>query len=146
MMLLLACAGGGSRLPEQEHLGDSNDAPDLPSWVPDWTTFLLSRPFVFDPRFQAGGETLEVDWDHESGLRLWGKLIDTVEAAGTVLLDHAPEDAASKSHSKIEKWWRESQSIACARTVRSPGSTMNVDAFKGLCRDLGICGKYTVLQ
>lgn len=142
VMVLLACAGGGRRSLEQYQPDDSNNVLDLPSWVPDWTAPLLSRPFVFDPRFKAGGDTFEVDWDHETGLQLCGKLVDTVEVAGTVLLDYSPDDTASDAHSKIEQWWQESRLIAHSRTVRSPGSTMNVDAFKGLCRDLVICSKY----
>lgn len=142
VMILLACAGGARRGLVQAHLGGPNGT--LPSWVPDWTAPPLSRPFVFDPRFQAGGETLEVDWDHEAGLQLCGKLLDTIQVAGTVLLENSADGSASDAHDNIEQWWQESLSLACTRTVRSPGSTMNVDAFEGLCRDLGICSEYIV--
>lgn len=142
VMVLLACARGGRRRLEQDETDGSNNTLDLPSWVPDWTAPLPSRPFVFDQRFRAGGDTFEVDWNHEAGLQLCGKLVDTVEVVGTVLLDYSPNDTASDAHSKIEQWWHESQLIALSGNARSPGSTMNVDAFKGLCRDLAICSEY----
>lgn len=138
---VLACAGGGRRGLEQDYIEEPQRTLDLPSWVPDWTAPLLARPFVFDSRFHAGGDTLEVDWNHETGLQLCGKLIDTIEIAGTVLLDYIPEDPASDAHNKIVRWSHQTLSIVGSRTVRSPGSTMNVDAFKGLCRDLDTCSK-----
>ncbi|CZT22928.1 uncharacterized protein RCC_08636 [Ramularia collo-cygni] len=140
ILVLLACAGGGRRSLEQSFPDDSTNTLDLPSWVPDWTSPLLARPFVFDSRFRAGGDTLEVDWNHETGyLQLCGKLIDTIEVVGTVMLDYTPDSPVSDAHRKIDQWWQESLLIVGSRTVRSPGSTMNVDAFKGLGRDLEIC-------
>ena len=110
---------------------------DLPSWAPDWTSNLSSRPLVFDSNFCAGGEVMEVlDWDHDTGLQLCGKLIDTVGTCGTVRLE---QDPAIDSHELIRQWWAEAQAIALSRVVRSPGNTGHLDAFQKLCLYLSIC-------
>lgn len=130
-LILLSCAG----LP--------NQSLDLPSWTPDWSAALLYRPFVFDSRFCAGGDAIELDWDHESGcLQLTGKLVDTIAFSGKVRLGHETASDLHTANATIERWWLESNRLASTRVVRSPGSTMNVDAFDCLRRDLFLCGEY----
>ncbi|PIB02416.1 hypothetical protein CB0940_01468 [Cercospora beticola] len=129
-LILLSCAGYHNR-----------DSP-LQSWVPDWTTDLLSRPFVFDPRFRAGGDELEIDWNYETGLQLCGKLLDTVSVAGDVRL---LGDSVSDARDSIERWGIEARQISNARIALSPGSTAKSDAYRGLRSELGLCrhGYYT---
>lgn len=128
-LILVSCAG--------RH----NQRLELPSWVPDWTVNLSSRPLVFGlgHRFSAGGDRLGTfDWHPDFGFQLCGKLLDAIAVHGEVLLDY---DGSGNTgpHEVIQRWWREAQQIAFARTARSPGSTRNVDAFEGLRRDLSIC-------
>lgn len=128
-MILVSCAGR------------QNQKLELPSWVPDWTVNLSSRPLIFGlgHRFSAGGDKLAVfDWHPDFGFQLCGKLLDAVAVHGEVRLDYDP-NGSSGPHEIIQDWWRETQQIAFARTTRSPGSTRNVDAFEGLRRDLSIC-------
>lgn len=118
-----------------------NQKLELPSWVPDWTVSLSSRPLIFGlgHRFSAGGKKLAVfDWNPDFGFQLCGKLLDAVAVHGTVRLDHDITSSVGP-HEIIREWWQEAQQIAFLRTARSPGSTRNVDAFEGLCRDLSIC-------
>lgn len=128
-MILISCAG-------RHH-----QRLQLPTWVPDWTVNLSSRPLVFglDHRFSAGGDKLAM-FQHQgdSHLQLCGKLLDTVTAAGTFLLDY--DEVADASPSDIiQSWWVEAQEIATTRIVRSPGSTFNLDAFEAMRRDLSLC-------
>jgi len=123
-LVMLSCAG------------TSNQNLELPSWVPDWTTDLQSRPLIFDTRFAAGSRRFEVDWHYESGLQLCGKLVDTIAIAGKV---HLTSDIESDDRALIAEWWREATYIADSRTVRSPGSFAHLDAFRALCRDLSLC-------
>lgn len=129
-MILISCAG--------RH----NQKLDLPSWVPDWTVNLSARPLVFgaSQRFAAGGDILgSFDWNFDSGLQLCGKFLDTIEMAGSVLLDYETETKQESLHTLVEQWWQEARQIAVARIARSPGSTMNVDAFEAMRRDLSLC-------
>ncbi|KAF2719218.1 HET-domain-containing protein [Polychaeton citri CBS 116435] len=119
--LLLACAGRHNQDPKL----------DLPSWVPDWTTSLQSRPLMFGihgKRFSAGGSLLSTfDWQHDTGLMLCGKLFDTVGAAGRHRLQHDSLEHGEDPHKMIRDWWQEACQIAA------------------LCRDLAVCkhGYYT---
>ncbi|KXL41896.1 hypothetical protein M433DRAFT_6604 [Acidomyces richmondensis BFW] len=128
-IILLACAG----LPNQR-------LPGLPSWVPDWTVSLSSRPLIFgfaQKRYSAGGSKVGVfDWDHERGLHLSGILLDTVQVVGSVLLDTTEAD---DGNIQISKWWQESRQIALERVSRSPGSTTYTDSFEAMRRKLAIC-------
>ena len=129
-IILISCAG--------RH----NQSLELPSWVPDWTIDLSARPLVFglNKRFSAGGDKLGLfDWQPDFGLLLCGKLLDTVTSAGTTTLDYDAEKSNESSHSMIQTWWQEAQQMALIRIARSPGSTMNLDAFEALRRDLSIC-------
>ena len=129
-MILISCAG--------RH----NQKLSLPSWVPDWTVNLSARPLVFglNERFCAGGDKLGVfDWQPDFGLQLCGKLLDTVTAAGTVRLDHDGSVANTSPHDIINEWWQEAQQMALVRIARSPGSTMSLDAFEAMGRDLSLC-------
>lgn len=124
-LILLSCAG----IPNQNLEG-------LHTWVPDWTANLTSRPLIFDTNFAAGGDVMDrLDWDYDTGLQLCGKLVDTVVAAGTVNLTY---DETTDAAANIRRWWQETKTIAEKRAVRSPGSTMNVDAFHALCRNLSL--------
>ncbi|KAK5136795.1 hypothetical protein LTR08_002091 [Meristemomyces frigidus] len=126
-MVLLACAGR------------QNQKLDLPSWVPDWTVNLASRPLIFGlgRRFHAGGSKLgNFDWQYDVGLQLSGVLLDTVQAVGTVLLESGNE---SDARAAITSWWVEAQQIALERIARSPGSTVYTDAFESMRRRLSIC-------
>ena len=121
--------------------GYHNKMSSLQTWVPDWTTDLLSRPLIFDSRFCAGGDELEIDWKLETGLlQLHGKLLDTVSIAGTMCLETS---TAIDARDAIDRWWSEAKGIANARIVQSPGSTARVDAFNGLQRDLGLCSEFS---
>jgi hypothetical protein len=128
-LLLLACAGR----PNQR-------LPNLASWVPDWTVNLASRPLIFGHGhhlYAAGGDKLgHFDWEVERGLVLSGILVDTVQTAGSVLLE---SDVSTDLHSTIEHWWTESKQIAFDRIARSPGSTTYTDAFEAMRRRLSIC-------
>ena len=129
-MILFSCAG--------RH----NQKLDLPSWVPDWTVNLSCRPLVFGlaHRFSAGGDKLGTfDWQPDFGLLLCGRLLDSVQDIGTVQLDHQPNSSSADPHDVIKEWWQEAKQMAFTRIARSPGSTMNVDAFEALRRDLSIC-------
>lgn len=118
VMILLSCAG------------KQNQKLDLPTWAPDWTTNLMSQPFVFGP-FAAGGDRLGMfDWQPDLGLQLSGVLFDIVQTAGSVLLQDA---------SLLSSWWAEINTIAAKRAVCSPGSTANVDALHNLRKALGLC-------
>ena len=135
VMILISCAG--------RH----NQKLDLPSWVPDWTVNLSSRPLVFGlkKRFSAGGDKLGLfDWQPDFGFQVCGKIIDTVAAAGEVLLDDDP-DGTSNPHDTIKLWWQEAEEIALTRIARTPGSTFSLDAMVAMRRDLSICkhGYYT---
>ncbi|KAL1584156.1 hypothetical protein WHR41_07222 [Cladosporium halotolerans] len=137
-MIMLSCAGRQNQDP----------SPKLASWVPDWSVDLRARPLIFGVgrRFSAGGTRLGLfDWQPDSGLQLCGKIFDTIHQAGRVRLDHSDLDASKGSHAHIAEWWREAQTIALARTVRSPGSFAHLDAFDALRRDLMLCkhGYYT---
>ena len=125
-LTLLSCAG------------KPNQQRSLASWIPDWSTNLSSRPLMFDQRFCAGGDTIDIDWHFETGLHLCGKLLDTVAMAGKINLETTN---ISDAHGLIRSWMREARHVAGTRSVRSPGSTMNVDAFNALLRDLSICGR-----
>lgn len=130
-MILISCAG--------RH----NQSLELPSWVPDWTVNLSARPLVFglDKRFAAGGDRLGIfDWHPDFGLLLCGKLLDTIASASTTHLDFDPAKLNNESgHTLIQTWWTEAQQMALVRIARSPGSTMNLDAFEAFRRDLSIC-------
>lgn len=129
-MILISCAG--------RH----NQALKLPSWVPDWTINLNARPLVFglERRFAAGGDRLGTfDWHPDFGLLLCGKLLDTVASVGTIHLDQGKQRPQESDHSIIQSWWHETQQMALERIARSPGSTMNVDAFDAFRRDLSLC-------
>jgi hypothetical protein len=129
-MILISCAG--------RH----NQSLQLHSWVPDWTINLNARPLVFglERRFAAGGDKLGTfDWDLDSGLLLCGKLLDTIASAGTVHLDQSSEKTQESDHKVIQSWWKEAQQMALDRIARSPGSTVNVDAFEAFRRDLLLC-------
>ena len=129
-MILISCAG--------RHHQKLN----LPSWVPDWTVNLSSRPLIFGvgERFAAGGDKLGVfDWQPDFGFQLCGKLLDTVAVVGSVRLDYESDQSSTNPHDTIQLWWQESLQIALARIARSPGSAMNGDAFEALRRDLSIC-------
>lgn len=130
-MILISCAGR-----HHQSLGL------LPSWVPDWTVNLSSRPLVFGlgRRFSAGGDRLALfDQQGDSRLHLCGKLLDTVAVAGTFRLDYNGETSHPSPRDLIKQWWDETQQIAIARIARSPGSTTNVDALVALRRELSIC-------
>lgn len=134
-LILLACAGR------------QNQALKLPSWVPDWTVALASRPLIFGfgRKFSAGGSKLGLfDWHYDYGLQMSGVLVDTVRVAGIVLLDADPATNAD-AHEMIQAWWLEAQQIAQQRIARSPGSTVYTDAFEAMRRRLAICkhGYYT---
>lgn len=129
MLILLSCAG------------IHNVRPQRFSWVPDWTTDLAPRPFVFDPRFSAGGDELEIEWDYDTGLQVCGKLLDTIELAGKFHLTYDLNTSDTDAHAKINHWWLEANTISQQRTVQSPGSTTRLDAFHALCRDLSICSE-----
>ena len=127
--MMFACAG---RQNQQLH---------LPSWVPDWTVDLQSRPLIFglglDERFCAGGTELGTfDWDFDIGLQLSGVLLDTVQAVGSVKLDFS---ATAGPYELIAEWWQEAQQIALGRIARSPGSTAYTDAFEAMRRRLKLC-------
>ncbi|KAK4580061.1 hypothetical protein LTR86_000263 [Recurvomyces mirabilis] len=126
-MVMLSCAGR------------QNQKRKLPSWVPDWTTNLASRPLIFGlgGNYRAGGSTLGmVDYDWERGLQLSGVLLDTVQTVGDTLLQL---DSDQDPHEAILQWWREAQQMALERIVRSPGSTLYTDAFEALRRRLMLC-------
>ncbi|WPH00749.1 Hypothetical protein R9X50_00357900 [Acrodontium crateriforme] len=127
-MILLACAGR------------QNQRLKLPSWVPDWTINLASRPLVFGlgARYSAGGSKLgDFDWNPESGcLELSGVLLDTVQYAGTILLE---SNDGRDPHELIAAWWKEAKAIALERIARSPGSTAYTDAFEAMRRRLSLC-------
>ncbi|EME49642.1 hypothetical protein DOTSEDRAFT_68427 [Dothistroma septosporum NZE10] len=123
-LILLSCAG------------KPNQQRSLASWIPDWSTNLSSRPLLFDQRFCAGGDSLHIDWHYETGLHLHGKLLDMIAVAGTITLGHS---ADSDAHGSIRDWIQEARRIADTRSVRSPGSTINVDAFNNLLRNLSVC-------
>ena len=129
-MILISCAG--------RH----NQSLQLPSWVPDWTINLKAHPLVFglEKRFAAGGDKLGTfDWHPDFGLLLRSKLLDRIASAGTVHLEQASEKAQEKDHKVIQSWWTEAQQMALKRIARSPGSTVNVDAFEVFRRDLSLC-------
>lgn len=129
-MILLSCAGR------------QNQKLRLPSWVPDWTTDVQSRPLIFGmgQKFRAGGHRLGLfDWHPDSGLQLSAMLFDTIQTTGKTRLCHQGPEVSEVSHKLIEQWWREATEIAVKRTVRSPGSTTNVDAFAALRRSLSLC-------
>lgn len=137
-MVMLSCAGRLNQRP----------SGSLASWVPDWSVDLQARPLIFGVgrHFSAGDTQLGLlDWQPDSGLQLCGKFIDTVHQAGKVKLDHNDLDSSANSHSSIAEWWREAQTIALARVVKSPGSYAHLDAFDALRRDLKLCshGYYT---
>lgn len=79
------------------------------------------------------------DWHPDFGLQLCGKLLDTVAAAGTSQLDQDLEKTQESGHGIIKTWWAEAQQMALERIARSPGSTMNLDAFEAMRRDLSLC-------
>ncbi|KAI7083247.1 hypothetical protein KC356_g7716 [Hortaea werneckii] len=136
-IVLLSCAGR-----QNQHL-------DLPSWVPDWTTTLASRPLIFglnDTRYSAGGNRLGVfDWRYETGLHLSGILLDTVRVAGRVRLDFDAQSIVSSSnnstdyHEFVAQWWHEAHQLARERIDTSPGSTPYTDAFERMRRRLYLC-------
>lgn len=120
--------------------GRHNQKLVLPSWVPDWTITLSCRPLIFgtEHRYLAGGDKLGLfDWQPDFGLLLCGRVFDAVQHVGSVHLDN--DRSSSSSHDLIQSWWQEAKQIAFARIARSPGSTMNVDAFEAMRRDLSIC-------
>jgi len=122
LLMLLACAG------------KQNQRLQLHSWTPDWSTNLTSRPLMFHQGSRAGGDILEkVDWSHDTGLQLCGKLIDTIGVAGSILL------TCESRHADVSEWWQEAVEVAHSRTAISPGSTANVDAFDALRKALGLC-------
>ncbi|KAK1010737.1 hypothetical protein B0A54_01176 [Friedmanniomyces endolithicus] len=126
-MVMLSCAGR------------QNQQRKLPSWVPDWTVNLGSRPLIFGlgKRYSAGGSKLGMlDYDFDVGLQLSGILLDTVHHVGSVLLDL---DVPGDPHTLITEWWREAQQIAFERIARSPGSTLYLDAFEAMRRRLQLC-------
>ncbi|USW48485.1 hypothetical protein Slin15195_G018040 [Septoria linicola] len=123
-LILLSCSGY------------HNNSLVLQSWVPDWTVDLRSRPLMFDPRFRAGGDELELDWSFETGLQLCGKLLDIIGTAGSV---HLEDTSSSDARGAIESWWAQARRIANATVMQSPGSTIRMNAFRGLQRDLGLC-------
>lgn len=89
-LILVSCAG--------RH----NQKLELPSWVPDWTVSLSSRPLVFGlgHRFRAGGDKLSVfDWHPDFGFQLCGKLLDAVAVHGTVHLDHDGSSSSGRTRS-----------------------------------------------
>ncbi|KAK5698437.1 hypothetical protein LTR17_023669 [Elasticomyces elasticus] len=127
-MVMLSCAGR------------QNQQRELPSWVPDWTIDLASRPLCFGlglgQRYSAGGDRLGTfDYDFEVGLQLSGVLLDAVHRVGTTLLALDVPD----SHALIKGWWQEAQQIADKRIARTPGSTLYTDAFEAMRRRLFIC-------
>ncbi|KAI6842847.1 hypothetical protein KC352_g13568 [Hortaea werneckii] len=135
-ILLLSCAGR------------QNQSLSLPSWVPDWTTTLASRPLIFglnDSRYSAGGNRLGVfDWKYETGLHLSGILLDTVQVAGSVRLDFDPQQSAANNnatdyHALIAHWWQEAHQLSRERIDTSPGSTPYTDAFERMRRRLYLC-------
>jgi hypothetical protein len=139
-MVMISCAGRHNQRLSRE----------LPSWVPDWSVDLQARPLIFGVgrHFSAGGSRLGLfDWHPDCGLQLCGKIFDTVYQVGKVKLDHSESavDSPAGSHVAIAKWWTEAQAVALTRIVKSPGSTMHVDAFDGLRRALKLCkhGYYT---
>ncbi|KAI7363332.1 hypothetical protein KC354_g6566 [Hortaea werneckii] len=134
-IVLLSCAGR------------QNQRLSLPSWIPDWTTTLASRPLIFglnETRYSAGGKRLGVfDWRYETGLHLSGILLDTVQIAGKVKVDFDPQSIANTnnidSHALIARWWQEAQQLASKRIDTSPGSTPYTDAFERMRRRLYLC-------
>ncbi|KAI7265960.1 hypothetical protein KC345_g8326 [Hortaea werneckii] len=136
-ILLLSCAGR------------QNQNLSLPSWVPDWTTTLASRPLIFglnDTRYSAGGNRLGVfDWKYETGVHLSGILLDTVQVAGSVRLDFdAQQSTASNNtptdyHALIAQCWQEAHQLSRERIDTSPGSTPYTDAFERMRRRLYLC-------
>jgi hypothetical protein len=133
-MVMISCAGRHNQRLSHK----------LPSWVPDWSVDLQARPLIFGVgrHFSAGGSRLGLfDWHPDCGLQLCGKVFDTVYQVGRVKLDHSElaVDSLAGSHAAISRWWTEAQAIALTRIVKSPGSTMNVDALDGLRRDLKLC-------
>ena len=130
VMILISCAG--------RH----NQKLDLPSWAPDWTCNLSSRPLVFglEKRYAAGGAVLGFfDWQPDFGFQLCGKLLDAVAATGDVHLDYDTDAPTRNPHDIIQEWWAEAQQLALLRIARSPGSSMNLDAFEAMRRDLSLC-------
>jgi hypothetical protein len=133
-MVMISCAGRHNQRLSHK----------LPSWVPDWSVDLQARPLIFGVgrHFSAGGSRLGIfDWHPDCGLQLCGKIFDTVYQVGRVKLDHSKYavDSIAGSHAEISRWWTEAQAVALTRIVKSPGSTMNVDALDGLRRDLKLC-------
>jgi hypothetical protein len=133
-MVMISCAGRHNQRLSHK----------LPSWVPDWSVDLQARPLIFGVgrHFSAGGSRLGLfDWHPDCGLQLCGKIFDTVYQVGRVKLDHSKYavDSIAGSHAEISRWWTEAQAVALTRIVKSPGSTMNVDALDGLRRDLKLC-------
>ncbi|KAF2485505.1 heterokaryon incompatibility protein-domain-containing protein [Neohortaea acidophila] len=129
-MILISCAG-------RHH-----QKLELPSWTPDWSVNLNSRPLVFGlgRKFNAGGDRLgPFQVKDDSSLHLCGKLLDTIRDVGKVKLNFDAGFGDSRPHRLIEQWWDEAQQIATRRIVQSPGSTMNVPAFEALRRDLSLC-------
>nr|POE64905.1 heterokaryon incompatibility protein 6, or allele [Quercus suber] len=131
-MVLLSCAGR------------QNQRLSLPSWVPDWTVNLASRPLIFGIEGQcygAGGAKLGLfDWSPDFGLQLDGILIDTIQAAGSVRLGLDVHGQSPVNTSQlIEQWWLEAGQIAYVRIARSPGSTNYTDAFEAMRRRLYLC-------
>ncbi|KAK5108432.1 hypothetical protein LTR62_008319 [Meristemomyces frigidus] len=125
--------------------GRVNQKRKLPSWVPDWTTSLASRPLIFGigGGYRAGGNTLgPVDYDFDRGLQLTGVLLDTVRSVGETLLSLTSKE---EPHEMISRWWREARTIALKRIAFSPGSTAYTDAFEAMRRRLLLCkhGYYT---
>ena len=122
-LILLSCAG------------KPNQLRDIPSYTPDWTADLTSRPLVFEHEYCAGGDIIEMDWNYETGLQLCGRLLDTVRVAGTVLLKYNGElDGAAL----IEQWWKEAKGIVNYGASRFP---ITNSSFRAMCRELKINGE-----
>lgn len=125
-LILLSCAG------------KPNQSRDIPSWTPDWTADLTAKPLVFEQEYCAGGDIIEIDWHHDTGLQMCGRLVDTVRRAGSI---HLRYDSEIDGAALIDEWWEEAKHVANYRASRFPSQN---GAFRAMCRDLKINGKMTL--
>jgi hypothetical protein len=108
VMTLILCAG---RANQREH---------LPSWVPDWSTHLRTRPLVprplpsteHVPGYFAGGSTLsQIELLSENRLRLSAKLCDSVAIAGTAKLKVGESMSRKQFQVTMDEWLTDAMGI-----------------------------------